>query len=282
MMNMDRHFPLRIDTIELKHRIEMGVGHKKSEKYFNLLNRYLNLQLSKSEFDKLCIVLLGRDNVSLHNKLVRAIIKNAIIRKPQSSLNVAKLTNGYRNSLQFLHADVFFPPSPKKRRTHKPKKNPDKEREEVSGTSCIRIRRSPIRAPLGVCLHARGKQRKSLPSIDNSNTCYYKAELPDQASCLRRRVERRLGAESLLNVSTDCVDLLNNGLDAFMKRLLKPCLDLADLRAAINEVGPVVCGQRSYVSMTDFRVAMQLNPWMLGCDWPVCLEKVLLEDFDCD
>ncbi|KAI3451941.1 hypothetical protein Pfo_008606 [Paulownia fortunei] len=341
----DRHCP-RIDTIELKHHIERRLGQQKSEKYFNLLNRYLSLRLSKLEFDKLCIGLLGREDIALHNGLIRAIIRNACIAKSlppkdgkgQSSLNV-KVTNGYQSSLQLLCRDVF-PQSPRKGRTptlrdRKSKDRPSplgphgkprivagedsvpkvqeqqsateilslgsrppvevtsveegEEVEQVAGSPGIHSR-SPLRAPLGVCLHAKGTRKVlchgSSPFID-LDTCYNNAGLPDTSS-LRKRLEQRLGMESL-NVSTYCVNLINNGLDVFLKRLLKPCLDLAASRSecklpnkvhhqasVVNGMRPLTCAQKSSVSMTDFQVAMQVNPRILGEDWPVQLENVSL------
>lgn len=339
----DRHCP-RIDTIELKHHIEKRIGQQRAEKYFNHLSRYLSLRISKLEFDKLCIGLLGRENISLHNGLIRAIVKNACISqspppkdgKSKSSLNV-KLTNGYQSSLQLLRN--VFPQSPKKGRTPLLRKSKDqpiprglhgkphnvgaedsapKAQQQQSATEILSLgsrpplevtsveegeeveqlagspgihSRGPLRAPLGVFLHSKGANKLLCngfsPSVD-LETCYNKAELPDTSS-LRKRLEQRLGMESL-NVSTDCVNLLNNGLDAYMKRLLKPCLDLAALRSeskipnkvhyqtpsVVNGMRPMTYGQRSSVSMTDFRVAMQSNPRILGEDSPLQLEKLLL------
>ncbi|KAI8018203.1 hypothetical protein LOK49_LG04G00857 [Camellia lanceoleosa] len=122
-MPVHRHSS-RVDTIELKFEIERKLGHEKSEKYFHLLNRYLSLKISKSEFDKHCIGTLGRENICLHNRLLRGIIKNACVGKtppPKESktgcsLN-AKVPNGYqRSNLQSLCRDVF-PQSPRKGRT---------------------------------------------------------------------------------------------------------------------------------------------------------------------
>ncbi|KAL0332324.1 UNVERIFIED_CONTAM: hypothetical protein Scaly_2133900 [Sesamum calycinum] len=349
----DRHCP-RIDTIELKHHIERRVGQQRAEKYFNLLNRYFSARLSKSEFDKHCIGLLGRENIPLHNGLIRAIIKNASIakspppkdQKGQSSLNV-KVPNGYQSSLQTLCRDVF-PQSPRKGRTpilrdRKCKDRPSplgphakprnvagedpllkvpeqqsatellslgsrppvevtsveegEEVEQVAGSPGIQSR-SPLTAPLGVSLHANGMRKVLAPGLSpvvNLDTCYNNAELPDTPS-LKKRLESELVMKNL-NASTYCVNLLNNGLDVFMKRLLKPCLELAASRSecklpnyvhrqafVMNGTRPLTSAPKSSVSvsMTDFRVAMQLNPWILGEDWPIQLEKgVMRASEDC-
>ncbi|GFP96108.1 hypothetical protein PHJA_001754900 [Phtheirospermum japonicum] len=305
----------RIDTIELKHHIEMKLGPQRSNKYFNLLNKYLSLRLSKSEFDKLCIGLLGRESISLHNRLIRSIVKNACVAnappnkdaKAQSLLS-PKVTNGYQTSLQLLR-DVF-PQSPRKGRTPilRDRKSKDRlsplgpngkgyivsgedtslkvqeqqsateillslgsrppvevtseegeEVEQIAISPGIHSRaRSPLKAPFGVSFSSKEKRK----AVDSGNTCYNESGLPD-TSALMKRLEQKLAVEGL-NISTCCVNIINNGLDAFLKRLIKPCLDLAGTRPL----------QKPYVSMMDFEVAMRSNPRILGENWPLVLEKV--------
>ncbi|KAG8656768.1 uncharacterized protein LOC110611270 [Manihot esculenta] len=67
----------RIDLVELKTQIVKKVGAERFKKYFHYLNRFLSQKLSKSDFDKSCFRLLGRENLPLHNQLIRSILKNA-------------------------------------------------------------------------------------------------------------------------------------------------------------------------------------------------------------
>ncbi|EEF46785.1 uncharacterized protein LOC8265175 [Ricinus communis] len=67
----------RTDLVELKTQIVKKVGVERFRKYFHYLNRFLNQKLSKSDFDKSCFRLLGRENLPLHNQLIRSILKNA-------------------------------------------------------------------------------------------------------------------------------------------------------------------------------------------------------------
>ncbi|KAJ8763721.1 hypothetical protein K2173_003503 [Erythroxylum novogranatense] len=67
----------RIDLTELKTQIFKKIGVERSSKYFYNLNRFLSHKLSKSDFDKSCYRLLGREDLSLHNELIRSILKNA-------------------------------------------------------------------------------------------------------------------------------------------------------------------------------------------------------------
>ncbi|MED6159616.1 hypothetical protein PIB30_043904 [Stylosanthes scabra] len=67
----------RIDLVEVKAHIVKKVGADKSKRYFYYLSRFLSQKLRKNEFDKLCLRLLGRENISLHNHFIRSILKNA-------------------------------------------------------------------------------------------------------------------------------------------------------------------------------------------------------------
>ncbi|KAL3814299.1 hypothetical protein ACJIZ3_015567 [Penstemon smallii] len=110
----------RVDTRELKGLIYRKIGHQRAEEYFNQLKRFLGFKLNKADFDKSCIRTIGRENLPLHNRLIRSIIHNACQAKtpPQKvdKLNV-KAANGYqKNCLQSLYGDSF-PQSPRKCRS---------------------------------------------------------------------------------------------------------------------------------------------------------------------
>ncbi|KAK7320741.1 hypothetical protein VNO77_30497 [Canavalia gladiata] len=67
----------RIDLVELKAQIVKKIGADKSKRYFYYLNKFLSQKLSKTEFDKLCYRVLGRENLPLHNHFIKSILKNA-------------------------------------------------------------------------------------------------------------------------------------------------------------------------------------------------------------
>lgn len=131
--------------------------------------------------------------------------------------------------------------------------------------------RSPVSAPFGISV-ANGGSRKALSNGYFGNfkyeTCQKKGELPDTWS-LRTRLEQKLETEGI-NVSLDCVNLLNNGLDTFLKRLIGPCLGLAQSKSH----------HAVYASLVDFQVAMELKPQLLGEDWAIQLEKVCSRAFE--
>ncbi|OMO73940.1 Transcriptional coactivator Hfi1/Transcriptional adapter 1 [Corchorus capsularis] len=345
----------RVDTLELKALIVRKIGHQRAEKYFDQLKRLFCLKIGKSEFDKSCIKTIGRENIPLHNRLIRSIIKNActarvppvkVIRKGGSNLQVG---NGYqRNCLQSLYGDAF-PPSPRKGRSpvNRDRKFRDRpsplgplgkpqsvvyeesvskaqeqsatellslgsrppaevasvedgeEVEQMAGSPGVQSR-SPVTAPLGISINFGGA-RKALSNAFSCNnyqleTCQNKGELPDTRS-LRSRLQQKLETEGM-NVSMDCVNLLNNGLDAFLKSVIEPCVRLArsrsgneSLRQPNGQFGPRWNGmsprhhlQHSekpfYASLLDFRAAMELNPQVLGEDWALQLEKISLGSFE--
>lgn len=70
--------PSRVNILELKVQIEKRIGHERAERYFGLLKRYFfSHKLNKVEFDKLCKPTIGAENVSLHNQIILATLKNA-------------------------------------------------------------------------------------------------------------------------------------------------------------------------------------------------------------
>ncbi|MBA0620262.1 hypothetical protein Godav_006016 [Gossypium davidsonii] len=313
----------RIGTLELKSQIVRKIGRIKTEEYFNLLTRFLSLRIGEPEFDKLCIDTIGRENVRLHNNLLISIVRNASLSKTppsvenkfEASLSV-KASNGYqRSNLQSLCKD--FPQSPRKSRTpnlrdRKLRDRPSpsgphgkshnnttcedairKVQEQQSATELLSLgsrppgsvedgeevdqatgspgtySRSPVRAPLGITLNTKG------------------------IGSLRKRLEQKLEMEGL-NISMDCANLLNNSLAVYMKRLIKPCLELARSRsgkklidqghnwsmACLNGMQPMRYAPKQSgpisASILDFRVAMELNPLLVGVDWPTQLEKASL------
>ncbi|CAG7884846.1 unnamed protein product [Brassica rapa] len=64
----------RIDLVELKVHIAKKIGAERSKKF-------LSQKVSKSELDKTCHRLLGKENLLLHNKLIHSILRNASLAK---------------------------------------------------------------------------------------------------------------------------------------------------------------------------------------------------------
>lgn len=338
----------RVNNLELKSQIENKLGRPKAGVYFSLLTKYLSLKISKSEFNRLCIGTIGKENLHLHNQLIKSILRNASlsttpppkVSKDTGSLSV-KVSNGHqRSSLQSLCRDI--PQSPRKGRTPSLRDRKFRDRlsplgphgkssniicedstpkiqEQQSATELFSLgsrppcsvedgeeveqaagspgihSRSPLIAPLGILRNAKKRQKllfKESPSAVCFDTCHNHGELPDTSS-LMKRLEQKLEMEGL-KISEDCASLLNSSLDVYLKRLIKPSLELASSRSGskqmdqgrsralpgLNGMFPMRYVGRptrpSSASMLDFRVAMEMNPQILGEDWPTKLEKVCL------
>ncbi|ESQ53755.1 hypothetical protein EUTSA_v10025634mg [Eutrema salsugineum] len=334
----------RSDTLEIKSLIFREIGHQRAESYFDQLGRFFALRITKSEFDKFCIKTIGRQNIPLHNRLIRSIVKNASVAKsppsryPKKGGNFVRFGNGNSksNQIQPLYGDSAISPSTRKCRSKKFRDRPSplgplgkpqsltttneesmskaqsatellslgsrppvevasveegEEVEQVAASPSVQSR-SPVTAPLGVSMSLRGGvTRKSLSNVSvcsssslNPETCQSSGELPDTRT-LRNRLERRLEMEGL-KISMDSVSLLNSGLDAFMRRLIEPCLSLANTRCGNEQVREMnfqyahQSRRLSYVSMSDFRAGMELNPQILGEEWPILLEKICSRALD--
>ncbi|XP_050363902.1 uncharacterized protein LOC126782651 [Argentina anserina] len=310
----------RVDTLELKSKIIQKIGHERAEEYLELIRRLFSLKISKCDFNKLCIKIIGRDNLPLHNQLIRSIIKNAhhatappskSFRKPGNTLTVKVPSENKKNGdaipqspltgRSAVNGDHKFRdrPSPlgPNGKSQAYEKSGSKAQVQQSATELLSLgsrppievasvedgeeveqaagspsihSRSPVTAPFGVSMNLGGS-RKFLHSgsvcrtyhLENCQNCN---ELPDTRS-LKSRLERKLQREGL-NASVDCVNLLNNGLDAYLKRLIEPCIRFAGMK------GKRLDSTRA--TILDFRAAVELNPQILGEDWGIQLEKVVL------
>ncbi|XP_061366759.1 uncharacterized protein LOC133309910 [Gastrolobium bilobum] len=163
----------------------------------------------------------------------------------------------------------------------------DGEEVDEDSESLNIYRRSPVRAPLAIPTYnkrARKLSCKGLPSDTVTDTCKSIGQLPDAPS-LTKRLEQILEMEGLM-ISADATNLLNNALDVYLKRLIKPCLDLAASKSGNKFSGPIQSGlyglpigrrvQKPIVSVSDFKTAIELNPTILGVDWSLQFEKVCL------
>ncbi|KAK1395125.1 Transcriptional regulator of RNA polII, SAGA, subunit [Heracleum sosnowskyi] len=108
----------RVDTVELKAVMSRKIGRRRAEKYFDMLKKFFSLKVGKCEFDKLCVRILGKENLCLHNQLIRTILNNSCVgtvsplRVKTQSLNSVPLTP--RNGRSPVNRDrkVLDRPSP--------------------------------------------------------------------------------------------------------------------------------------------------------------------------
>ncbi|CAI9754167.1 unnamed protein product [Fraxinus pennsylvanica] len=175
--------------------------------------------------------------------------------------------------------------------------------------------RSLLRAPLGIplCPVSISGACKALPLASSSRffSTYSDGALLDSLT-LRERMGQIASAQGLEGVSIDCANILNHGLDCYVKNLIRSCIELAGARFGheltksninkhqaymklVNGVRPghqqqiqisgrpldfQEQGAHCPISLQDFRVAMELNPQQLGEDWSLLLEKICTHAFE--
>uniref|UniRef100_A0ACD5YMA1 Uncharacterized protein n=1 Tax=Avena sativa TaxID=4498 RepID=A0ACD5YMA1_AVESA len=305
---------VRVDTAEVKAQLVRKLGHQRAELYFHSLKKFLSFQLGKSEFDKICVTALGKENIKLHNFLVRSILGNAYMslgpppsrQTPTGNSQTSAITNGPLASGVSL-AKRMRPLGNRDRRFgDKPSplgKSPlghpgagefvsvedGEEVDQARGSPVCVQSKSPIRAPLGV-----PKVQNSKPSISSpSEVCYNNGELPDTGYLLKL-LENKL-KEHGLGITLECADLLNSGLNVYINQLLKSCLGVAKARGnrmtAHRASGSAVNGGQNngfasgsgcpyQTSVVDLCTAVQSNPRLLGCDYARQYEKISSHHLD--
>nr|XP_043607033.1 uncharacterized protein LOC122579018 [Erigeron canadensis] len=132
---------------------------------------------------------------------------------------------------------------------------------------------------------------------------------------LKEHMEQIASLHGLEMVSMDCANVLNRGLDAYLKGLVRSCTELhvarsiheptksgspnnTTLMGPLNGVRPAYHHEvqssgwplgviqeneakpKRVVTLRDFSVAMELNCKQLGEDWPVLLEKICTHNIE--
>ncbi|CAN6356685.1 unnamed protein product [Urochloa humidicola] len=248
----------RVDTLELKAEIIKRLGPQRAELYFRSLRRFLGCQLGKVEFEKICVAVFGKENIRLHNFLIRAILGNACVsdgppllskqaltgNSQTSTVSNGTLTNGLLpvRRVRPLGRRFGDKPSPigksplghqgpgefvsagSKALQEVISVEDGEEVDQARGSPVCVQSQSPIRAPLGI-----PRAQSSQPSTSrSSDVCYNNGELPDSQS-LSKILEDKLKAQGL-SMTKECADVLNSGLNVYMSRMLKASLGVARAR----------------------------------------------------
>ncbi|KAL1801963.1 hypothetical protein DCAR_0933463 [Daucus carota subsp. sativus] len=265
--------------VELKALIYQKIGSHRAVDYFELLKSFLSLRLNKTEFDKYCTRIIGRDNIYLHNQLIRTILGSCYARNyptlrtknvAVAASPIAKVSSGLPVHSRFLanRERKFCDPSllgPLGKNTELPSLG--------------------SRPPVEIVLGEDG----------NSLFCQKTRGLPDARS-LMNILEQKLNMKGL-NISVEGTNVLNNGLDCYLKKLIEPCIGLAGSRC-MKERPQHITGQRVtalsgilpasgiflpepshtiYATLSDFGAVMESNPRILGGNWNALREKIMLE-----
>ncbi|XP_026660444.2 uncharacterized protein LOC103707073 [Phoenix dactylifera] len=185
--------------------------------------------------------------------------------------------------------------------------------EEVEQSNDLNSKRGHLQAPLGIpfCPASVGGARRCLPLVTSTSTGSFSSNYDEgelrRTEALKKWMEKIAGSQGLGGVTMECANLLNNGLDAYLKNLIRSCVVLVGERSGHESIKQPVAkpingfwpGKHMHVqssggssegthdlrklcsiSLQDFRVAMELNPLQLGEDWPLLLEKICLRSFE--
>jgi Transcriptional regulator of RNA polII, SAGA, subunit len=295
----------RVDITQLKLLLLKQLGPQKLQKYMFYLKRLLSNKLTKPEFDRLCLTTIGKENLHLHNKFIQSILRNAVTgsgpppketlpgcsgtatKTPSGHFGDALLSPSAKGRSISSKDRKFSPLGPQGKAINGPAKAPPEVVSVEDGEEVEQTRhspgvqsRSPIKAPFGIIPNPRPQKRNRL--VSPSESCSSTGELPGTRT-LFMQLKERCKAEGL-NVTLECADLLNRALDAYLKRLIKPSVDL--VRSAGNQ--KVVVGMSTdqsrvsemrNVTIHDFRVAMEMNRTLLGEDYNVKLEELIFASF---
>ncbi|PKU69597.1 hypothetical protein MA16_Dca012931 [Dendrobium catenatum] len=239
--------PPRIDLGELKSQLAKRLGPERARRYFSYLHQLLSLKLRKSEFNKLCFLTIGRENVPLHNQLIQSVIKNAYQAKT--------------------------PP-------------PLEDRDFIKQKNDLKLSHGPLHAPLGIpfCPASVGRAKRSLSAGGSTRFGSFWSFSDSGELChtedLRKRMERIAERHGLGGVTLDSANLLNHSLDVYLQRLIKSSMELVRARVGPETIKQPQERKCCLITRQDFTVAMKLNPQQLGEDAALWLEKICFHSFE--
>ncbi|XP_047341185.1 uncharacterized protein LOC124944881 [Impatiens glandulifera] len=302
----------RINLADLKAQIVTKLGSERSKQYFYFLSRFLSSKISRVEFNKLCLRVLSRENIPLHNQFIRAILKNACASKippPVYKHEIPKSSNAVQT--RELPSDGNWkPPTPTALSngdilSNSHRQNPFGPNGKINIRNGLKSQSasawSSLHAPLGVplCPGSVGGARRAVPLVNYRSNFVSSSDIGIllDSVALKERLERIAATQGLQGVSADSANILNNGLNCYLKNLMSSCIHLSRASSNTqqtpsryinghhsNRVGEEegVHGVKSKVSISlqDFRVAMEMNPLQLGEDWPILLEKICTHSFE--
>lgn len=259
----------RIDLAEIKAEIFKKLGPERSKKYFLYLSKFLNLKLSKVEFNKLCFRIFGKQNLPLHNQFIHSIVKNAYNSKappPKAAFKSVNKRNEPNKSL-FSNGDTQKVPLERCNSKLLSLENGDLSRNQVPHHQVLADKLE------NEVIFSEDDRHDSDGNLEKSAFCgassFSISSLLD-SSTLRERMEKIALLQGLKGVTLDCANLLNKGLDSYLKGLISKSYTNKH-QSTLKLINGV--------SLLDFKVAMELDPQQLGEDWPLIMEKIYTQSF---
>lgn len=313
---MQRSQDQRIHLGELKGQIVKKIGVERSKKYFYYLSRFLCQKLTKREFDKSCFRLLGRENLSLHNHLIRSILRNATVSKspptvqdltkPIQSRGDGSLVPNNHND-HHVWSNGVLPISQRKVRSGMRDRKMRGSPLGSNGHSSVRIENgfdhqrsgsygaavrdddddgenqvnvsvsSPLVAPLGIPFCSASVGGGSRRAVPVLSTVM---------SCYdsgglppdTEMVRKRMESIAVAHGLEGVSMECANTLNTMLDVYLKKLIK--SCTHLVGASGRTQDHHHHSVSLLDFRTAMELNPQQLGGNWPTLGERVSVRSFE--
>ncbi|CAG8454132.1 14268_t:CDS:2 [Acaulospora morrowiae] len=225
----------RIDTYEIKRKLTDFLGEHAST-YWNAIKNLIYCKIRRQDFERTVRPLLDSEHFELHNMMLFAILNNCIYDDPppppDQLANQRKRGREGDDDLKMKKSDAAR--DPKKRKMKElimslPKE--DRERIKANkGVGRIENTQSDIYLPLPPpgperlpIYNFEEQQLKSQLDPDRVPTCHQMKALPDH-STLFEMISQIANSHGIKNVSKDCADLLNYGLESHLKNIIGNCL----------------------------------------------------------
>lgn len=260
----------RVNLSELKAQLFKRLGPERSVQYFDCLNRLLSLRLSKFEFDNLCMKLLGKENLALHNQLIRGVLQNACSAKIPPHMRVhskgpcisaangplhlrknlttflglngeGNLVSLSRNPVNKISNGVLENGSLKSCESQKPLQHHQELRGGTFVSGYKRVKSQALVVEEENNVHKFNRSQLQVPvrnlfhpvTVRNRNQCsvLYDSDSLLGTKSLREQMQHIAADQGLEGVTLDCAKLLNLGLNSYLKTLIASCIQLARTRS---------------------------------------------------
>ncbi|EKX32941.1 hypothetical protein GUITHDRAFT_166583 [Guillardia theta CCMP2712] len=258
----------RLDLGAIRKKIHIALGPEKMRSYWDIVRRFTQFRLSKEELDVSAREVLGPDNVSLHNNLIRAIFQNAVV----GTVNPPEV-------------EVVPAPFPDDSEPTRPNKKSKKKGHAVAtgqanalgaqGKLSI-LQRRDVERPSHetIWLNAHETHRTQWKICDGADLYDESLELPsivDVRNALKRRCQ-----ECNLTFEQDTVECLHVSLERYMKNMISTLSTISKLRRGVCKHEADKEDNWITITPSDLLTAFNLEPQLLGNDWSLNAERITI------
>ncbi|CAG8488591.1 6616_t:CDS:2 [Acaulospora colombiana] len=247
----------RIDTYEIKRQLNDCLGEDASI-YWNAFKRLIYCKIRRQDFEQIVRPLLN-EHFELHNMMLFAILNNCIYEDPppppDQPVNKKKRGRDGDDEQQMRKNDAAR--DPKKRKMKELIMSlPREDRERIKankGSSRVENTQSdhlylslPPPGPERLPMYSFEEQQFiSQPDPERVPTCHEMKALPDH-NTLFEMISQIANSHGITNVSKECADLLNYGLESHLKNIIGNCLQKSRSGGSLNGSLGIRNGEQRY------------------------------------